>query len=94
LRHTPRNLKYHELVGLRVEVIRHLDPSIEGLSGRVVWETRRALLVEAEGRRGRVLILKSGALLAFHLPGGKRVIVPGDELLGTPVDRLKAVRRR
>jgi len=92
LKRTPRNLRYHELIGLRVRVLRHLDPGLSGLEGRVVWETERALVVEAP-ERGRLLILKSGALLAFHIPGWGSVVVPGDELLGTPVDRVKRLRR-
>ncbi len=93
MRHTPGNIRYHELIGLEVEVLEHLDPGLHGLRGRVLWETRRALQVEVSPEGRRLLILKSGALLAFHLPGGRRVIVPGDELLGTPVDRLKRIRR-
>ena len=93
MRHTPGNIRYHEFIGLEVEVLEHLDPGLQGLRGRVIWETRRALQVEASPGGRRLLILKSGALLAFHLPGGRRVIVPGDELLGTPVDRLKRLRR-
>jgi len=92
LRITPSNLRYHELIGLEVEVRRHPDPGLIGLRGRIAWETPHALLVETgEGRR--VLILKSGALLAFKLPGGRRVVVRGDEILGGPVDRLKRLRR-
>ena len=92
MRITPRNLRYHELIGLEVEVLRHYDPGLIGIRGRVAWETRRALLVES-GRRGPLLILKSGALLAFHLPGGRRVVVPGDDLMGDPIERLKRLRR-
>jgi ribonuclease P protein subunit POP4 len=92
LRATAWNLRYHELIGLEVEVIRHPDASLAGLRGRVVWETPRALLVEASGGR-QLLILKSGALLAFRLPGGERVVLRGDDLLGGPVDRLKKLRR-
>jgi len=92
LRVTAWNLHYHELIGLEVEVLRHPDTSLGGLRGRVVWETPRALLVEASGGR-RLLILKSGALLAFRLPGGERVVLRGDEILGGPVDRLKRLRR-
>jgi len=91
LRITPWNLRFHELIGLEVEVLRHLDPGLVGVRGVVEWETPRALLV-SRGER-RILILKSGALFAFHIPGGGRVVVPGDDILGGPAQRVKRLRR-
>jgi len=89
---TPRNILFHELIGLPVRVLSHYDPSLVGVEGVIVWETARSLRVRT--REGRELvILKSGALLALQLPGGEWVRVRGDHLLGRPSDRAKRMVR-
>jgi len=92
LKRTPRNLVFHELIGLRVRVLRHPDPGLEGVEGRVRWETKRSLDVEvAPGKTVRVL--KEGALLEFYLEDGAPVRVRGDHLLGTPAERARRIVR-
>jgi len=92
LKRAPKNLVFHELIGLRVRVLRHPDPSLEGVEGRVRWETKRSLEVEAGS--GRVVrVLKEGALLEFYLDDGARVRVRGDHLLGTPAERARRIVR-
>lgn len=91
MKRTPRNLVFHELIGLRVRVLSHYDPGLVGVEGVVIWETARTLHVEREGRV--LVILKSGAVFAFQLPGGDVAIVRGDHLLGRPSERAKRIVR-
>ena len=44
---TPETLTRHELNGLRVEVVDAPNPDLVGISGRVVSETMRTLVVES-----------------------------------------------
>ncbi len=90
MRRTPRNIFFHELIGLRVRVLRHPDPGLEGLEGRVVWETARSILVEGRGRVVRVL--KPGAIFLFELPEGGVARVKGEEILGGPAERAARMR--
>ena len=92
MRITRRNILYHELVGLEVKILRHPDPSIEGLEGTVYWETERALYVRIPGDLRPKLILKKGALIAFKLPHGGYALVEGEQLIGDPVERAKRAR--
>jgi len=89
---TPRNIIFHELIGLPVKVLSHYDPSLVGLEGVIVWETARTIHVRVRGGR-TLVILKSGALFALQLPGGEEVVVRGDHLLGRPSDRAKRMVR-
>ena len=91
MRRTPRNILFHELIGLPVRILRHTDPSLEGREGVVVWETRRTLRLRSG--RGVFTVLKEGALLEINLGGGRRVRVRGDHLLGTPAERAKRIVR-
>ncbi|WNY24038.1 hypothetical protein MmiHf6_13630 [Methanimicrococcus hongohii] len=45
---TPAELPYHELIGLLVKVDSSCDPTINGLSGLVVNETRNTLEIETD----------------------------------------------
>jgi ribonuclease P protein subunit POP4 len=82
------NLRKHELIGLQVAVVRSADPSLVGVRGLVVDETRNTLVVEAAGREKRVP--KRGARFRFEIQGGAEV--DGDEILFRPEDRVKKAR--
>ncbi len=84
------NLPYHELIGLEVIVERHTDPTLEGLKGRVVDETKNTLHVEVSGKVK--VVPKAGGVYLFRLRKSLGR-VNGFKLLGRPEDRLKKIRR-
>ena len=83
---TPKNVLYHNLVGLHVRVASHPDEGLEGLSGKIVDETKNFIVVDT-GKK-LVSVQKLG-YFEFTLPDGKRVLVRGETLKGRPEDRLK-----
>ncbi len=85
------NILCHELLGLKVRVLNHLDPSLEGVEGVVVWETTRSIKVDREGRV--ITILKPGSLFLVEIPGFGWVRVRGDDLLSEPFERAKRMVR-
>ncbi|NOZ30585.1 MAG: ribonuclease P protein subunit [Crenarchaeota archaeon] len=88
---TPKNIIFHELIGLQVEVLNHPDPGLIGVKGRIIWETRNTLHVDT-GRK-TLVILKSGGLFRVTLPGGKTTIVRGDHILASPPERARRIVR-
>jgi ribonuclease P protein subunit POP4 len=82
------NLRKHELIGLRVRVVRATDPGFVGLEGRVVDETRNMLIVEVGGKEK--MIAKQGSRFRFEAQGGAEV--EGDEIRFRPEDRIKKAR--
>jgi len=38
-----RNIDRRVLIGLRARVVRHPDPTVEGLEGIITWETSRTI---------------------------------------------------
>lgn len=82
------NLRKHELIGLRVEVLNATDPSQARIRGLVVDETRNTLVLEIEGAEKR--IPKQGSRFRFDIQGG--VEVDGDEIRFRPEDRVKKAR--
>jgi len=84
---TPKNLVRHELIGLKVKVIKSTNPSQIGLKGKVVDETRQMLIIETN--KGEKKIEKKSAVFVFELPTGKKVEVDGKILVARPEDRIK-----
>ncbi len=92
MRRLPWNLPFHELIGLKVRVLVHPDPTVSGVEGVVVDETAKTFVLEVEGGR-RIRVLKEGALFEFTLPGGKRVVLKGESVLGSPAERVKRLEK-
>ncbi|MEM1508933.1 MAG: ribonuclease P protein component 1 [Thermofilaceae archaeon] len=84
---SPSNILNHELIGLKVSIIGSRNPSQVGLTGIVVDETMKTLVLETFNGRKRVL--KEGTSFLFYLPGCVKLSVNGRELIGRPEDRLK-----
>lgn len=95
MRRTDKNIVYHELIGLQVEVMSHLNPSLIGVKGVVVDETMNTLRIADVNRRKIVTVMKSGGIFAFTIPeSGTKVYIDGSQIVGRPEDRLKKLARR
>ena len=79
---TPENIIRHELIGLNVEVISCSDPEKEGLSGKVLDETRDTLRIEDHK------VVKNNCRFLFKLTSGEEVEVEGESIQGRPEDRI------
>ncbi len=92
MRRTAWNIVFHTLVGLRVRILVSADPSLKGVEGVVVEETRNSLVVRRDD--GRVIrVLKRNSIFLFQLPGGEWVWVRGEEITGSPAERIKRLAR-
>ena len=91
MRRSPSNIIYHELIGLKVKILKHYDPSLEGVEGTVIWETSRTLIIRRSDKDKDITVLKPGALFLFRL-GKREVRVKGENILGDPVERVKRFR--
>jgi ribonuclease P protein subunit POP4 len=83
----PQDILRHELIGLEMKVAKAKNPSLRGLRGIIVDETRNMLTVADGGKR--VLIPKDVATFRFRLKEGTLVDVDGTRLTGRPENRLK-----
>jgi len=83
---TPKNLIHHELIGLPVRVVESTNPSLIGIEGNVIDETRNMLIIEHDGKEKKVA--KANARFVFNLPEAK-VKVDGRLLRSRPEDRIR-----
>ncbi|HUK27833.1 MAG TPA: ribonuclease P protein component 1 [Candidatus Acidoferrales bacterium] len=89
---TPYNLLRHELIGLNVRVLDALNPSVNGIHGSVLDETKNTLTIGGIGESA--MIPKAIATFRFQLPTGIVVDVDGTRLTARPENRLKTRTRR
>jgi len=91
---TRDNLHQHEIIGLRLRVVRAQDGSMVGMEGTVVDETRQTLRIERDGSARPVTVPKRGAVFEARLPDGTSTVLEGDGLAFRPEDRTKRATRR
>jgi len=82
----------HELIGLSARVVKSTNPSYIGIAGKVVDETRNALVIRHEN--AEKTIIKSVAVFHFIMPEGTIIEIDGNTILGRPEDRLKKRPKR
>ncbi|WP_144433161.1 ribonuclease P protein component 1 [Thermococcus sp. 2319x1] len=82
---TRKTITMHELIGLKVKVIKSSHPGLIGIEGYVIDETRNTLTILGE----KVWIVpKNVAEFEFEIDD-KKIRIKGEELIGRPEMRLK-----
>ncbi len=84
---TPKNLVRHELIGLKVKVVKSTEKTQKGLTGVVIDETYNTLKIET--KNGEKTVIKSNCVFIFTLPDKTKVQVDGKVLVGRPENRIK-----
>ncbi len=85
---TPENLGSHELIGLRVTVLRGGAPEHAGL---VIDETMNTFRLLSGNRR--IMVPKQGRDFLFHLESGQDVMLMGSGIMFRSEDRTKKVKK-
>ncbi len=92
MKRTPKNLIYHELIGLEVQVLHHLSENYVGLKGIVIDETKNSLLILTS--KGDKRILKKGGKFLFKLSDKVYALINGEDILARPEERVKMIKWR
>ena len=92
MRITPQNFVNHELIGLRVTLVKSTNKDAVGLSGRIIDESRNIFKLECCGQEKTAA--KHRNTFEFTLPEGDKVRIAGDLVQGRPEDRVaKSIRK-
>ncbi|MDR0913485.1 MAG: ribonuclease P protein subunit [Methanobrevibacter sp.] len=84
-----RNVFRHELIGLNMEVIDSSNNDLIGLSGLIVDETKKTLVIEKKIDKSIKIIPKSIVLINVYLNNSSAVEINGKILVSRPEDRIK-----
>ena len=82
----PSNIVRHELIGLNIEIVKAENPSLVGIKGKIIDESKNTLTIEAQNKIKK--ILKDQATFNIELKDHV-VQVEGKLLLGRAEDRIK-----
>lgn len=82
----------HEFIGLQTKVVKSSNPSILGISGKVINETRKTFVILDNDKKK--VVIKDIAVFNFILPDGTVVEIDGKVVIGRPEDRIKKQPRR
>lgn len=77
------------LIGRKVLILKSNVPTLRGLSGVIVYESERTILLDISGKR-RITVPKNA--LTISLENGKyrdRLLLEAKDILGTPQERIK-----
>jgi ribonuclease P protein subunit POP4 len=81
-----------EFIGLGAKIARSTNPSLVGMKGKVIDETRNTIVILHDSKEK--IIAKNTAVFHFSLQDGTVVEIDGNLLLGRPEDRVKKRIRR
>lgn len=75
-----------ELIGLPVEVVDSTNPSLKGIAGKVIDETKHFLMIESQ--HGRKRVQKKACTFLFR-ENGKELTIKGADIEVSPEERIK-----
>jgi ribonuclease P protein subunit POP4 len=84
----PENITKHELIGLKVKVLKSSNRDLVGIHGKIVDETRNMLIISTD--EGEKNVAKDQATFEIELPDKRVVEVKGELLVGRPESRMKS----
>ncbi|MBI1978884.1 MAG: ribonuclease P protein component 1 [Candidatus Aenigmarchaeota archaeon] len=84
---TAQNIVRHELIGLKVKIVKSTDSTQKGITGKVIDETYNTLKIETKDKEKTVI--KENCVFIFTLPDKTKVQVDGKLLVSRPEDRIK-----
>ncbi|MEK6982548.1 MAG: ribonuclease P protein subunit [Candidatus Micrarchaeota archaeon] len=90
---TSKNLIYHALISLEVEVVNSSDKKLIGLKGIVVDETKNLLIINVQKTKDSqpksLKIQKISSTFKFCLENNQFVIIQGNDICFRPEERAK-----
>ncbi|NHJ04465.1 MAG: ribonuclease P protein subunit [Candidatus Heimdallarchaeota archaeon] len=96
---THKNIHRHELIGLKVEIIKSTDLKVIGTKGIVIDETQHMFEIQPNNstethEQKRIKIQKKICSFRFTLPTGELVDIEGSLLDSKSENRIKNIIRK
>lgn len=84
---TPENIHYHEIVGLRAVINESTDETLQGVSGKIVSESKNMITLQGNGGRTVQIAKRVASRIELETSSGV-CFISGSSLIGKPEDRL------
>jgi ribonuclease P protein subunit POP4 len=83
---TPENVLAHEIIGLGAKIVESTDPTLEGVNGTVVFETKNMISIRTDSSVKQVT-KKVAKRIELTTYSGV-CFISGSSLIGRPEDRI------
>ncbi len=83
---TPQNILAHEIISFGAKITESTDPTLEGVSGTIVFETRNTISIRTKSSVKQ--ISKKAATQIELASQSGACFISGSSLIGRPEDRI------
>lgn len=83
---SPENLHIHEIIGLGARIVESTDPTLEGIVGTIVFETRNTILIRTDNTLKQIS-KKAAKKIEIKTHSGV-CFISGSSMIGRPEDRI------
>ena len=83
---TPENILAHEIIGLGATVVKSSDPTLAGVTGKIVFETKNTISIRS-GNKTKQIAKAAASTIQIHLQTGA-CFISGSSLIARPEDRI------
>lgn len=83
---TPENILAHEIIGLGAKIIDSSDPTLNGISGTIVFETKNTISIRTDSMIKQ--IAKNAAKKIEIQTHSGVCFISGSSMIGRPEDRI------
>lgn len=83
---SPENVLVHEIIGLKARIVDSTDPTLQNVSGSVVFETKNTISMRTDSsviQIGKKVVKKFEIKTRFGV-----CFISGSSLIGRPEDRI------
>jgi len=83
---SPENVLVHEIIGLRARIVDSTDPTLQTVSGSIVFETKNTISIRTDSA-----VIQIGKKAAKKIEINTRFgvcFISGSSLIGRPEDRI------
>lgn len=89
---TKQNILVHELIGLKIKIIKATDKNKNKIEGTIVNETKNTLTIETNKKEKT--IPKKETIIEIELPNKEKIKIKGMQLIAKPEERTKQLWRK
>jgi ribonuclease P protein subunit POP4 len=88
---TRNNLHKHEFIGQRIRIVSSSDTRWNGISARIVDETKNTFKIEIDGKEK--VLQKKKTVFTMKI-GSEKIKVNASRMIFRPEDRIKKIRKK